>query len=298
MSVGALPCRLSRPWVPKEEHMPTTIIKTLMILLVIGFARPCAIPGYSKASGVLSDSGAQAESGTFRDPRDGRHYDWVRIGDQVWMAENLRFAAGSGSWCWKNDDTQCILRGRLYDWTTAQFVAPPGWHLPSDEEWKTLEMTLGLTREQADHEGDRGGGTGTPAAIMKAPGRWPGEYEGRRIEITNESGFSAVRTGFLGYGEFTHDGYTVWWTSSASNGGAWVRGLRFFDNKITRVVNKKVFAFAVRCVQDPDSRPPRTPRANRAPQPKETGFAAGLYRSVLKWILSRVIDESAAEGTK
>ncbi|MFC2161135.1 FISUMP domain-containing protein [Acidobacteriota bacterium] len=68
--------------------------------------------------------------------------------------------------------------------------------------------------------------------------------------MTNESGFSAVITGFYANDEFTHDGYSVWWTSSAENETAWLRVIGFFDNTISRMKNPKKFAFAVRCVKD------------------------------------------------
>jgi uncharacterized protein (TIGR02145 family) len=97
---------------------------------------------------------------------------------------------------------------------------------------------------------DRGGPTNTVGATLKKPGVWPTEYDGKHIDITNQSGFSAVPSGFFGLGEFTHDGYTSWWTSTTSGDRAWIRILRFFDNKISRDINSKAHAFSVRCVKD------------------------------------------------
>jgi len=107
---------------------------------------------------IVSIASSQApgqKAGSFIDPRDNSVYQWVKIGSQVWMAENLRFKPEKGSWCWENQEENCKTLGRLYNWNTAMQSAPPGWHLPSDEEWKELEMTLGLTKEQADAEGFR-----------------------------------------------------------------------------------------------------------------------------------------------
>lgn len=220
------------------------------VLAAFGLAAILATQGGPVTS--LAGSGqADADSGTFRDPRDGREYPWVRIGDQIWMAENLQFATESGSWCWENDEAECRARGRLYNWETAQRVAPPGWHLPTDEEWKTLEKFLGLTTEQIEETGiERGGPGNTVAAVLKKAGAWPAEYEGNPMEITNQTGFSAVPSGLYGLGEFSHDGYTGWWTSTASEDRAWIRIVGFFNNKLTRDLNNKAHAFPVRCVKD------------------------------------------------
>ena len=167
------------------------------------------------------------------------------------MAENLRYKTEKGSWCWENDETECKKRGRFYNWNTAQRVAPPGWHIASEKEWQELEAFLGLTPEQIEQTGiDRGGKTNTIASRLKLPGSWPTEYNGKQIEITNDTGFSAVETGFFALGEFTHAGYASWWTSTDENDRAWVRMIGFSDNKSQRALNNKEHAFSVRCIKD------------------------------------------------
>ncbi|PBC73519.1 fibrobacter succinogenes major paralogous domain-containing protein [Fibrobacter intestinalis] len=88
---------------------------------------------------------ANADSeNTFTDPRDDQVYRTVKIGDQVWMAENLNYAM-SGSYCYEKNKENAEKYGRLYIWEAAQKAPPPGWHLPSNEEWNQLFEYVGGT---------------------------------------------------------------------------------------------------------------------------------------------------------
>ena len=97
----------------------------------------------------------------FIEQRDGKEYNCVIIGDQIWMAENLAYRVDTGGcWSYNDNDDNVAVYGYLYNWYTANLVAPDGWHLPSDDEWKTLELNLYLNQYIVDTVGWRGANEG------------------------------------------------------------------------------------------------------------------------------------------
>jgi len=91
---------------------------------------------------LLYATSCEQNSDSFTDSRDGKKYKAVKMGDQIWMAENLNFEAKESK-CYDNKPANCEKYGRLYEWETAKTACPKGWHLPVNDEWETLSNYLG-----------------------------------------------------------------------------------------------------------------------------------------------------------
>lgn len=97
----------------------------------------------------------------FLDLRDGRVYKTVKIGHQLWLAENLAYQPEFGNYCiYNNDPVNFMKYGYLYDWETAREVSPGGWHLPSNFEWEMLHKFLGRTNWEVFNALKEGGTSG------------------------------------------------------------------------------------------------------------------------------------------
>ncbi|MCH6235753.1 FISUMP domain-containing protein [Cognataquiflexum rubidum] len=172
---------------------------------------------------------------TFTDPRDGQVYKIVRIGNQVWFAENLKYASGD---CYDNQPENCEKYGYLYGIFNAP-ECPNGWHVPNNSEWEELIDFLG--------------GSEVAGGKMKSISGW----NEPNIGATNESGFTALPGGDLiwtvccgspisnGLGE-----YGKWWSKdnyhvSISNSGSNTSFYRWFDDE-----GETQYAFSCRCLKD------------------------------------------------
>ena len=87
---------------------------------------------------TFDPSGDPEIQGVYNDPRDGQRYEWVRIGDAVWLAENGKYAPVNGSLC-----VQCNVWGRLYNLESAKIACPTGFRLPKISDWKNLASAVG-----------------------------------------------------------------------------------------------------------------------------------------------------------
>tara|TARA_R110000737_G_scaffold352539_2_gene398963 strand:- start:1028 stop:1801 length:774 start_codon:yes stop_codon:yes gene_type:complete len=194
----------------------------------------------------------------------------ITIGSQTWMANNLDVGTminGTTTmtnnnilekYCYNDDPANCTTYGALYQWdemmqyvTTAvtQGVCPTGFHLPTDDEWKTLEMHLGMTQAQADATGYRGTDQGSQLA-----GNEPLWENGNLDQNAafGMSGFAVLPGGYrITSGSFSIQSLNAdFWSSSESGGSAWDRYLDYDDPRVNRGDYSKLYGFSVRCVQD------------------------------------------------
>jgi uncharacterized protein (TIGR02145 family) len=207
----------------------------------------------------------------FTDTRDNYHYDVVKIGNQVWMAENLKYlpsvvgsATGSATSAYyyvydyngtNVTDAKATANyttyGVLYNWTATmdgeassttnpsgiQGVCPTGWHLPSDAEW--IELT------------DYLGGTSVAGGKLKETGttHWVIPNAG----ATNETAFTALPGGYrVGNGSFPEVGYSgVWWSATETDANhAWLRIMSYDVSGVNRGYSGKELGVSVRCLRD------------------------------------------------
>ena len=207
-----------------------------------------AYPAVLKITGSLSISFIfNKSSGTLTDPRDGQTYNLVTIGSQTWMAENLNYDT-TNSWWYDNDSANGDIYGRLYTWDAALNACPSGWHLPSNVEWKTLEMALGMSQSEADNTGWRGTDEG---GKMKEAGT--AHWNSPNTGATNSSGFTALPGGLrYSNGSFGYLGsYGYWWSSTEYSGtNAWYRLLNYYNAQVYRYSYNKTYGFSVRCLKN------------------------------------------------
>jgi uncharacterized protein (TIGR02145 family) len=207
---------------------------------------------------------------------DGNVYNTVKIGDQWWMAENLRTihyrnqvsiyynqSMPDAEWAGLTKGAYCYLYngsapydGMLYNWfviSNPNGIAPEGWHVPTDDDWRKLEMHLGMASDTANLIGWRGTNEGEKLKSPKSETRlWTIDQD---IHNTNESGFTAFPGGCrLLDGVYVDAGPNstgFWWTSSeVGNDQAWYRYLDYQYSGVFRYFTAKTNGFSIRCVKD------------------------------------------------
>jgi len=182
---------------------------------------------------------------TVLDIRDKQSYRTIKIGDQVWMAENLNFKTKSGSTVYPLDPIHETVYGRLYAWDAAVGACPERWHLPEDEEWKELEEYLGMDNLLQNGRGWR---ELTVEHSLKSTVGW---ISGERS--VDRTGFSALPGGYCdGDMFFYNEGYfSYFWTATETDtSDAWYRVLTYDIDAIGKFSFSKKYRFSVRCIKD------------------------------------------------
>lgn len=217
-----------------------------MSLSIIFFAQLCEKNPTSSKSNTVTDI-------------DGNVYQIVKIGDQWWMAENLKvthyrngdvipnvtdnaewYNLTTSAYCiYDNNSANVETYGCLYNWyavADSRNIAPSGWHVPSDAEWTTLADYLG--------------GVSAAGGKMKETGteHWASPNSG----AINECGFSALPGGYRSRATIQMGEYAYFWSyPEGDNLGAWYRFLYFNNSEFGRLFSSyKLYGFSIRLVKD------------------------------------------------
>jgi len=202
---------------------------------------------------------------------DGNSYNTVTLGTNKWMKENLKttkYSNGdlipnpnssawsgitSAAWCYyDNNASNNAVYGKLYNFFVVEDtknVCPTGWHVPTDAEWKALEMYLGMTQIQADAELWRG--TNQGSILSGTASLWQAGILKSNAQF-GTSGFNAIPAGFRYIsGVFGYLGTaSFFWTSTVTDGSnSVVRNLYFENTDVLRYSDFKTGGRSIRCVK-------------------------------------------------
>ncbi len=248
----------------KRKHF----IQLLSIaVLLFAFATACE---------KTDDPGGDTPSaGTVKDA-DGNKYNTVKIGNQVWMVENLKTTKyndgtpipnvtdnsewanlTTGAYCnYDNLESNAATYGRLYNWYAVNTgkLAPAGWHIPTDDDCTILENYLIANGYNYDGTKD----VDKVAKSLCAKTNWAlssvAGTPGAAPENNNSSGFTALPGGHRGYGDgtFGYIGeYGHWWSSTEINDySAYRRNLYYDSEGLYRDGSGKGSGISVRLVRD------------------------------------------------
>jgi uncharacterized protein (TIGR02145 family) len=210
------------------------------------------------------------------DSRDNERYKIVKIGTQIWMAENLKTTkyrnrdligtttpvtlniSGQSNpkyqWAYEGNENNVATYGRLYTWyavTDSRNICPTGWHVPTDAEWTIL--TDYLTKNGYVYPGS---GSDIGKSIANTSG-WTTDGTvgnvGHDQSNNNRTGFTALPSGYFGsIGTFREIGSSVnWWSSTeVSVTDAYSRNVAYDNSGVRRYENNKRVGFSVRCLRD------------------------------------------------
>jgi len=176
----------------------------------------------------------QEKSDEFTDPRDGMTYKTIQINGLTWMAQNLNYDIGEGSFHYNNDPRNGERFGRLYTFEAALIACPSGWRLPLEKEWRELAKLYGGANDDASDGGK---------AALKA------------LMAGGESGFNALFAGFKhkdGAENFKNFGtYGYFWTATGRDASeAWRYSFDGRGLKLIRGYTAMGYAYSCRCVKE------------------------------------------------
>ena len=210
-------------------------------------------------------------TGTFTDSRDGKIYKWVKIGEQIWMAENLAYTGSDiqhitdnnewdnndyNGWCYyNNSDSLGQIYGVLYQWHAAKTACPSGWHIPTNDEWTKLKNYL--IENGYSYDGVIGN-HGIAKSLATDSGWLISDNQGAVgnsdfSEYRNKTGFSALPSGNRTFnGSFDGLSHIVffWSTDECCSYGSYCNYLNYSTEKVTYAPYEKVFGYSVRCIRD------------------------------------------------
>ncbi len=159
----------------------------------------------------------------FIDPRDGQIYKTVKIGNQIWMAENFKYDIGDGCYFYDNDPEKEEKYGRLYTWNAAKGACPEGWHLPGKQEFNTLLLQFGGRGEKAFYS----------------------------LTSPDLSGFNAVYSGWKCPKFEVIDKVAVFWSKDSKDDlNAWILSIFSYQYDARIESSGKKCAFSVRYIKD------------------------------------------------
>lgn len=221
------------------------------------------VDGEKKIEGTIYVE-SPSPKGSFVDERDSKKYKTIKIGKQIWMAENLAYLPSVNSPSDYDQEKDCYYvfgydgtnvddakatenytnLGVLYNWKTAQSAAPNGWHLPTEEEWQELEITIGMTATQAGQNWQRG----AFATKLKSTSGWAEDG----TQGINDIGFNGNPSGYTDHSGFYGQEFnTRYWTATSTISYlAYIRGLNAYQEEITRTTGTKSEGYTVRCIKD------------------------------------------------
>ena len=204
----------------------------------------------------------------------GYDYATVQIGEQCWFAENARYLPEvsfvetgsetdgsphayvygySGNALEEAMATESYENfGGLYNFEAVQewALCPAGWHVPTDDEFKTMESNVGLPQQELEGTAWRGEGLAV-GNTLRSDDLWNAGAGVESGTVGYEGRPSGYRISWLGDEYFEAAGqYGAWWTSSMSGGKGWQRGIANYNLGIYRTLEFKQVGFAVRCIKN------------------------------------------------